>query len=170
MLDFLFLFIAVALGGGGDGQVAVAAETQAATTATASVAAEASSERVAEDQTPSGKFLTATETKPILNATKGNWIAVREWEGQDLIYVTHLWAWRCGLFDIALGVNGAEPEIWPLPDCHADSAQPNAILEGDGLPYRAFPLKSVETVTVVITYDDLSTDMASFDRNGVLIP
>lgn len=120
----------------------------------------------AEPQQPSGRFTTATEVRPILNATRANWISVREFDGQDLVYVTHLWAWRCGLVQLKLGVNGAAPEIWPLPDCHLDQAQPNAILEGDGLPYLSFPLQSVDTVTVEITYDDLAADRVTVDRLG----
>ena len=125
---------------------------------------------VAEDQTPTGRFLTATEVKPILGATRANWVAVREWDGQDLVYVTHIWSWRCGLAQMRVSVNGAAPEVWPLPPCHLDSAQPAAILDGDGLPYRAFPLKSVEALTVWLTYDDLSEDVATFNRAGVLVP
>ena len=125
---------------------------------------------VAEDQTPSGRFLTAQETKPILNATKANWVAVREFDGQDLIYVTHLWSWRCGLAALAIGVNGLPLQNWTLPACHADTASPNAILEGDGDPYFPMPLGSVHTVEIQIVYDDLSLDRAQLNRQGVLIP
>ncbi len=133
-------------------------------------AAAAQSALVAEDQTPTGKFLTATEVKPILTATKANWIAVREWEGQDLIYVTHLWAWRCGLLQVELSVNDLPPKVWPLPECRADSAQPTAILDEDGLPYQAFGLNSIHTIAVTITYDDLSTDAIRVSRKEVLLP
>lgn len=130
----------------------------------------ADSHLVAEDQTPTGKFLTAGEVKPILAATQAAWIAVREWEGQDLVYVTHIWSWRCGLLEMEVAINGGPPEIWPLPDCHVDSAQPAAILESDGLPYRAFGLKTVELLEVTLTYDDLSRETAIFDRASTLIP
>ena len=124
----------------------------------------------AEPQEPTGRFTTAVEVRPILDVTRGSWVAVRDWDGQDLVYVTHLWSWRCGLAAVHLGVNGAPAEAWPLPDCHEDTAQPNAILDGDGLPYRAFPGGSVETLSVEITFDDLSTDSAVFERRAVLIP
>ena len=124
----------------------------------------------AEQQVATGRFTTAVEVKPILSATRANWIAVREFDGQDLVYVTHLWAWRCGLVAIHVGINGAEPEPWPLPDCHEDTNAPNAMLPDDGLPYRAFPLKSVESMTVEVIYDDLTTEKVSFDRRGAMIP
>jgi len=125
---------------------------------------------VAEPQTPSGRFTTATEVKPILNATKGNWILVREFDGKDLLYVTHLWSWRCGLLEMRVGINGNDPEVWPLPDCHLDQPSPAAILDGDGLPYVEFGLGSIAMVEIEITYDDLSTDSAIFNRQGMLIP
>jgi hypothetical protein len=125
---------------------------------------------VAEPQTPSGKFTTAGEIKPILNATKGNWVAVRQYGGKDLLYITHLWSWRCGLSAIAISVNGEAMQNWPLPPCHLEYATPNAILEEDGLPYLSLREGAVESITIQIVYDDLSMDMASFDRSAVLIP
>ena len=125
---------------------------------------------VAEPQTPSGKFTTATEVKPILNATKGSWVAVREYDGKDLLYVTHLWAWRCGLAAMAISVNDEPMQNWPLPPCHLKYATPNAILDDDGLPYLSLKLGAVQKITIQIVYDDLSTDVASFERGNVLIP
>jgi len=125
---------------------------------------------VAEPQTPSGRFTTATEVKPILNATKANWIHVREFDGKDLLYVTHLWSWRCGLLEMRVGINGNDPEVWPLPDCHLDLPSPAAMLDSDGLPYRRFGLNAIAMIEVEITYDDLSTDQVKFNRQGVVIP
>ncbi|MCE8518295.1 hypothetical protein KBY23_02475 [Ruegeria pomeroyi] len=125
---------------------------------------------VAEPQVPSGKFTTATEVKPILNATRGNWVALRDYNGQDLLYVTHLWSWRCGLAQMSVSINGAAPEIWPLPPCHAETAAPNAIIDSDGLPFRSFPAGSVAQIDVELIYDDLSADSASFARAQVLMP
>jgi len=125
---------------------------------------------VAEPQTPSGKFTTAAEVKPILNATKGNWVAVREYGGKDLLYVSHLWGWRCGLAAMAISVNGEPMQNWPLPACHMKDATPNAMLEEDGLPYLSLRLGAVQTIDIQIVYDDLSMDRASFERGNVLIP
>lgn len=111
-------------------------------------------------------FTTAAEVKPILGMTKSNWISVREFDGQDLLYVTHLWAWRCGLQGIRIGINGAPPENWPLPECHMDQASPNAILETDGNPYRSYPLKSIERVTIDVFYDDQTVETLTVNRLG----
>ena len=125
---------------------------------------------VAEPQTPSGKFTTAAEVKPILSATKGNWVAVREYDGKDLLYVTHLWGWRCGLHAMAISVNDEPMQNWPLPACHMKYTTPNAMLEDDGLPYLSLRLGAVETIDIQIVYDDLSMDRARFERGNVLIP
>ena len=95
---------------------------------------------------------------------------MREYGGKDLLYVTHLWSWRCGLLEMRVGLNGAVPEIWPLPPCHLDQAAPAAILESDGLPYREFGLRSVQIIEVMLTYDDLTTVSVRFNRGGVVIP
>lgn len=125
---------------------------------------------VAEPQMPSGKFTTAAEVKPILSATQGNWVAVREFNGKDLLYVTHLWGWRCGLHAMAISVNDEPMQNWPLPPCHMKYTTPNAILEEDGLPYLSLRLGTVETIEIQIVYDDLSMERARFERGNVLIP
>lgn len=151
MLDIILIVLALATGGGGgasDPDVGLAPEPQVAT----------------------GRFLTALEVKPVLTATRANWVAVREYEGQDLVYLTQIWSWRCGLVAFRGAINDAPLDTWPLPPCHDDTASPNAIIEGDGLPYLPFPLNSVETITVEITYDDLTTETVQFDRRSVLMP
>lgn len=125
---------------------------------------------VAEPQIASGRFLTALEVRPILNATRGNWISVREFGGQDLLYVSHLWAWRCGLHEIRVGVNGAAPEVWDMPECRPDQPAPAAVLDGDGLPYRSFPRRSVQLIEVHLLYDDMTTAQLRFNRAGIVIP
>ncbi len=162
MLDlFVFLF-AVTLGGGGEGDDTALAGTD-------EMQAGAAPAYVAEPQTPSGKFTTATEVRPILTATKGNWVAVREYDGRDLVYVTHLLAWRCGLVGMRYGINGEQMRDWPMPDCLTEYATPNALPDGV-LPFVSFAPGSVRSVQIEIIYDDLGRDAASFKRNEVLIP
>lgn len=126
--------------------------------------------RQAEAQTPDGRFTTATEVRPILAVTRGNWIHVRDFNGRDLLYVTHLWSWRCGLIELRVAINGAAPELWPLPECHLDQAAPNAILESDGEPYRSYPSGSIAMVEIALTYDDLTTETLRFNRQGMILP
>ena len=116
-----------------------------------------------------GKFLTAAEVKPILTATKGNWIAVREFNGQDLLYFTHLLAWRCGLDGISYAVNGsADMQPWPVVPCDEDAANPAAISEDQKI-YETFDLRLIETITVKIIYDDGSEDQMEYTRKSVQI-
>ena len=190
MIDFLFAMLAAGINGASDGsaQDRPSAVTQAPVAAgvTASVPvlpvptppaapsgfnmAVVPAGLSAEPQAPLGKFTTATEIKPILEATKTNWVAVRQYDGKDLLYITHLWSWRCGLAAIAVSVNGEAMQNWPMPPCHTDLSTPNAIQEGDGFPYLSLREGAVQTITVQIVYDDLSMDVASFDRGAVLIP
>lgn len=191
MLDVILLILAIATGAPGS---VTAERDEAPSPATAAPAAETAEARTftssedappgfqadpepapalpyeAEQQVATGRFLTALEVKPILAATRSSWIAIREYDGQDLVYVTHVWSWRCGLVAMHVGLNGAEPEPWPLPECHEDTNAPAAILDGDGLPYRAFPLGSIDSVTVELIYDDLTTERVTFNRQGALMP
>ncbi|MGJ8544932.1 MAG: hypothetical protein ACSHWZ_05770 [Sulfitobacter sp.] len=187
MFEVIFALIAVALNGGG-GQIPaqVAAVPAQVASPTVQIGAgvvigsavqsggldmsAAPAGLVAEPQQPTGKFTTAAEVKPIMGATKGNWVAVREYDGADLVYVTHIWSWRCGMAAMAVSVNDGPLQDWPLPECHLEYATPAAILDEDGLPFRSYPLGSVQKLTVQIIYDDLSGEVATFERGNVLIP
>lgn len=114
-------------------------------------------------------FTTADEVRPILNATKGNWIAVREYDGRDLLYFTHLLAWRCGLTAIHYSVNGGAETMFEAEPCYEGENPPNAIKSTTILPYLPFDLKSINSVDVRIVYDDGGEDMVSFDRAAVQI-
>lgn len=114
-------------------------------------------------------FTSAAEVRPILEATKANWVAVREYDGADLVYFTQLLAWRCGLSEIRYGLNGAEPEIgFPMEPCYEGTAQPNAI-KSDAI-YLREALGSVNSVSVRLIFDDGSTADARFERAQVLMP
>lgn len=116
-------------------------------------------------------FTTAAEVRPILEATRANWIAVREYEGRDLVYFTHLIAWRCGLAEVRFTINDASQiYVWPMEPCYEGTAQPNAIKADDVLPYVELPLGAAQTIAVVMTLDDGSVLSGGFARVAVLMP
>ncbi len=106
----------------------------------------------------------------ILTATKPQWVAVRLYEGQDILYFTQLLSWRCGLHQIKYAVNGGPMQTYDLPPCHMDLAAPNSMIDNDAMPIMGLAPNSVQSVDVEILYDDLSTDVASFQRAQILIP
>ncbi|AKS45615.1 hypothetical protein SAMN05444287_0711 [Octadecabacter temperatus] len=131
-----------------------------------------SAAREPEPQIPTGKYTTAIEIRPILGMTKTNWVGVREYEGQDLLYFSHLMAWRCGLWDIRYGINGEPADIVvPMEPCNEEFAQPNVMVDIENyLPYVVYPVGSIESVYVEIVFDDGTTDFGQFERNEVRIP
>ncbi|WP_188675101.1 hypothetical protein [Neptunicoccus cionae] len=117
-----------------------------------------------------GKFLTAAQIKPILTATKANWIAVREYGGQDLLYFTHLLSWRCGLTSIAYSLNDEETfKDWPIGHCDEDLPNPNVLADDQNI-YTGFPPDTIKAVTIRITYDDETQDETRYERKSVRIP
>lgn len=120
---------------------------------------------------PGNAFTTAAEVKPILNATKGSWIAVREYDGHDLLYFTHLESWRCGLDGVSYGLNSeVTDQTWALEVCYEGEAAPNAMKADDHLPYISLPLGSVNSVTIKLLYDDGTTDTVTYPRASVKMP
>ena len=107
------------------------------------------------------------QVRMILDATKGNWIAIRLYGGQDLLYFTHLETWRCGLEQVRFGINGAAPEVvHTLAAC--DPSNPNAV-PPDHAIYTGFPPESLTSVTVEVTYKDGVVATEEFARDAVRI-
>ncbi|NKB28598.1 MAG: hypothetical protein GKR99_14010 [Rhodobacteraceae bacterium] len=173
MIEMIFLaLVGFGIGSTEPNFAAMVRAPAAAAVAPSDVGAnETGAARAPEDQTPTGKFLTAGEVRPILDATRGSWIAVRDYNGQDLLYFTHLLAWRCGLWEIRYGLNGAAPDqLFEAEPCYVDTAAPAAIKADTHLPYVTLPPGSVETVTVQLLYDDGGTDEVTFERKAILLP
>ena len=93
------------------------------------------------------------QIKPILQMTKANWIGYRDYDGQQLIYFTHLESWTCGIASVRYGLNGqAAEQIWPLATC--DPKKPNQV--DKERPYLSFPLGHVKSIAVRLIFSDQS--------------
>jgi len=116
------------------------------------------------------QFTTAAEVRPILTATRANWVALRQYQGQDLLYFTQLENWRCGLSEVRFSVNGGRQKKWQLETCYENTPTPNAFQGQNRVPYTAFTLESVNEVSVTIFYDDGTSDSATYERKSILMP
>ncbi|MAM60297.1 MAG: hypothetical protein CMH11_02285 [Maritimibacter sp.] len=110
----------------------------------------------------------AQDAKQILTLTKASWVAVREYDGNDLLYFTNLLAWRCGVDRIRFSVNGERLAPLEHEPCHEDEAAPNALYAEDILPYLTYPLGSVQSVTVEVSFPDGSEETGEYQRGAVL--
>lgn len=117
-------------------------------------------------------YTTAAEVKSILEMTKPQWIAVREFDGKDLLYFTNLLAWRCGVSEIRYGLNGSAVDtVFAMEPCHEGTAAPNALMMENGeLPYVTLDLGSVATVSVLVVFDDDSQTTADYARAAIMTP
>jgi hypothetical protein len=112
-------------------------------------------------------FTTQAEVQPILTLTRANWVGVGTATGNDLLYFTQILGWRCGIAGLRYGLNGAEPVTdYAMEPCHNDLNPPNQIRD---LPYLVFPLNSIESVTLEITYPDGQVDRESYLRSAIRI-
>lgn len=115
-------------------------------------------------------FTTAAEIRPILEATRSAWLALRKWDGKELLYFTHLESWRCGMAEVRFSVNStAAARVWDMPPCLTGTASPNAIPEGR-LPYAELPAEALQTVTVVVVLSDGTELRQDYTRAQILMP
>ena len=117
--------------------------------------------------TANAQMVDAAQIRPILDATKSSWVAVREWMGQDLVYFTHLLTWRCGLTKIEYSINSSDADQnWEFIPCDETAPNPMALPDAQKI-YGNFVLNSVQSITVKITYDDGMQDTATFERAAI---
>jgi hypothetical protein len=116
------------------------------------------------------QFTTAAEVKPILEMTKGNWVALRKYDGNDLVYFSHLMAWRCGFESVRYGINGPADTELKLEKCNTEYKQPNVILDESIPLFTKRKLGSVKTISVEVTFDDGTVQSEIIDASTILIP
>ena len=106
---------------------------------------------------------------PILEMTRGSWVALRAWEGAELLYFTHIEGWRCAVGGVRYSINDAAPVEWQLAPCQVGTPVPNA-LPDTHLPYIRLPAGALQEITVVIEMKDGKTLDARFERAAIFTP
>jgi hypothetical protein len=90
--------------------------------------------------------------KRILEFTANNWVGFRDYNGRQLIYFTHLTAYRCGIAHVAYSLNKDTLDLsFALPPCEKRSA--NAI-PPDFQPYLSLPLNTAHEIYLQLTFKD----------------
>ena len=116
------------------------------------------------------QFTTAQEVRPILDATRAQWIAVRAYEGRDWLYFSNILAWRCGVSEIHYTVNDGAEQQFDAEPCYEDTATPNALkLERVDAIARTFPVGTVKTVRIRLVMDDGGEERADYTRKQIEI-
>lgn len=100
-----------------------------------------------------GAAYTAFARNVMDNMTQ-QWVQGRDWDGKQLVYFTHLISYRCGLKEVAYGVERDSPDqVYPLGEC--DPANPFSISD-DAQIYLTFE-KPIESMVIQLTYRDGTT-------------
>lgn len=103
---------------------------------------------------PATAQMSDDQIKQILTLTRANWVAFRDWQGNQLIYFTHLEAWKCGIQAVHYGLDGAPVEtVWQLEECNPKT--PNQVTKER--PYLTLPANSVKSISVRLTFKDGTT-------------
>lgn len=114
-------------------------------------------------------FTTSAGVKPILDLIRPQWVAIRPYEGQDLLYMTTLLTYRCGIEQIRFSYNGGPLQVWEGEPCWRDEASPMALKMETHLPYAVAPLDSLQSVTINLSFDDGTTMEHSYLRKDIQI-
>ena len=87
----------------------------------------------------------------ILDMTRGSRAYFRDYNGRQLVYFTHLEAYRCGIAAVRYSINtDALDRDWMLQPC--DRKKPHNITTDN--PYIALPLGAAKSITVQLTFKD----------------
>lgn len=71
--------------------------------------------------TPALNAMPPEQMKKILGMTQRSWVSFRDFNGQQLIYFTHLEAYTCGIKEVRYSINSdALDKVWTLQPCKDD--------------------------------------------------
>lgn len=106
---------------------------------------------------------------PILDMTKANWVALRSWEGDELLYFTQIESWRCAVAGVSYAVNGGAWLTWNLAPCQVGTPSPNALPE-DHLPFIKLPADLLRDITIRVEMTDGQVLQGEYARSEILMP
>ena len=107
-----------------------------------------------------GDLTQAAGAAMIHQAIKAQMVSFKQEGDVDFVYFTNLLAWRCGVSQILVGLNGAPPTIpYPMEPCYRDLREPNTLkLDRPEFPiYLKMPAGSAQTMTIRVVYEDGTT-------------
>ena len=107
-----------------------------------------------------GDLTQAPGAAMIHQAIQAQMVSFKQEGDVDFVYFTNLLAWRCGVAQILVGLNGAPPTIpYPMEPCYRDLREPNTLkLDRPEFPiYLKMPAGSAQTMTLRIVYEDGKT-------------
>ena len=100
--------------------------------------------------------------KQAINATTANWVAFRNFNGEQLLYLTQLLTWKCGLLEIRYAINSSDlANSWALPECNPQN--PYHLDPESAQIYDRFPLQSIRFLSVQVVFSDgTATDVMTY--------
>lgn len=91
------------------------------------------------------------QMKQILNMTQSSWVSFRDFNGNQLLYFTHLEMYTCGIKELRYSVNNDSlDKVYPLQTC--DPKAPMSLTKEK--PYLTFDLNTVKEVALQVTFID----------------
>ena len=98
----------------------------------------------------------------ILNSFPTSWVAFRDWDGELLVYFSHIVGYRGSLTKIEYGMDTEVPDlVWEFPEWNQPGTAP---VTDDVEIYRSIP-PDVQFITVKLSYKDGTvSEVVRFDR------
>ncbi len=91
------------------------------------------------------------QIKQVLDLTRNNWVAFRDFNGRQLISFTHLESYTCGINQVRYSLNSdALDKTWELQPCKQKSPSP---IKKD-IIYLTLPLGTAKSIAVQVTFTD----------------
>jgi len=91
------------------------------------------------------------QLKKILHLTQNSWVSFRDFNGQQLIYFTHLEAYTCGIKEVRYSLNSNTlDKVWTLQPCVSDGISKIT----KDLIMLHLPLGTAQSIDVQLTFTD----------------